>query len=164
MWRSFCPKWSGKGCCVWSELRRFLAIPQKRKLLLAEALLSLLTARLAMLFVPFRSIAAWLGEAGVETPPEAASDQIDVAREISLAIAVMARRVPWDGRCLAQALAATRMLRRRGLEGTVSFGAARLDGEGFSAHAWLRFGPLFVTGGAGRERFKIFTTFARRVS
>ena len=74
----------------------------------------------------------------------------------------LGRRVPWDGRCLAQALAATGMMRRRGLEGTVSFGAGRGDRAQFSAHAWVRFGSTLVTGGAGHERFKAFTTFARR--
>jgi hypothetical protein len=60
------------------------------------------------------------------------------------------------------------MLRRRGLEGTVTFGAGRDGGVGressaeFSAHAWLQLGPCVVTGGPGSERFKTLTTFARR--
>jgi hypothetical protein len=56
------------------------------------------------------------------------------------------------------------MLRRRGLEGTVSFGAGRTEAAEpeFSAHAWLRVGACIVTGGPGRERFKILTTFARK--
>lgn len=115
-----------------------------------------------MACLPFRRIAAWLGTAGEETPAGAADHEILMAQEIGWAVSAVARQVLWDGRCLAQALAATGMLRRRGLEGTVSFGASRDDSAEFTAHAWLRLGPLMVTGGPGHEQFKTFTTFARR--
>jgi hypothetical protein len=147
---------------VWNKLRRLAALPQGRKGLLAEALLALAAARLVMLLVPFRYVAAWLGTAGAETPATATANEIRMAQEVGWAVGVWARRVPWDSRCLAQALAATSMLRRRGLEGTVSFGSGRVDGGGFSAHAWLRLGPHMVTGGPGHDRFKVLTTFARR--
>ena len=132
-------------------------------MLLCEALLALATARAAMFCVPFRRIAAWLGTPGAETPATVGNDEILIAKEIGWAVNVLARRVPWDGRCLAQALAASGMLRRRGLEGTVSFGARRNNADAqFSAHAWLRLGSFMVTGGSGHEEFKRFTTFARR--
>src|SRR4051812_49626446 len=111
-----------------------------------------------MAMLPFRRIAAWLGAPGSESPLTASPDQIRTAREVSWAIGCLARRVPWDGRCLAQALAATGMLRRRGLEGTVSFGADREPSGELTAHAWLRFGPCPITGGSGHERFKILTS------
>lgn len=130
--------------------------------LLGEALFALLMARAAMAFLPFRRIAAWLGTAGVESPATATVEEIKTAQEVGWAVGAVARRVPWDGRCLAQALAATGMLRRRGLEGTVSFGARQSESAEFAAHAWLRMGSCIVTGGAGYEGFKRITTFARR--
>jgi hypothetical protein len=117
-----------------------------------------------MAFLSFRRIAAWLGTPGAESPATATAEEIRVAQEIGWAVNALARRVPWDGRCLAQALAATGMLRRRGLEGTVSFGARRGESAGFEAHAWLRYGSCMVTGGIGHESFQAFTTFARRRS
>jgi hypothetical protein len=138
-------------------------LPFARKRLLGEALLALAVARGAMLCLPFRRIAAWLGTPGALSPGAATEEEIRIAKEIGWAVDVVARRVPWDGRCLAQALAATGMLRRRGLEGTVSFGAGRDEAAtDFGAHAWLQVGPCVVTGGPGRERFKILTTFARK--
>jgi Transglutaminase-like superfamily len=115
-----------------------------------------------MVFLPFRRIAAWLGTPGAESPAAATPDEIRTALEVGWAVLTLARRVPWDGRCLAQALAATGMLRRRGLEGTVSFGARRGESAGFDAHAWLRLGSCLVTGGPGHQGFQTFTTFARR--
>lgn len=135
-----------------------------QKSLLGEALLGLVAARAAMLFLPFRRIAAWLGSPGALGAGVVSEAEILIAREVGWAVGVVARRVPWDGRCLAQALAASWMLRRRGLEGTVSFGAGRAGAAeaGFSAHAWLQVGPCIVTGGPGHERFQRFTTFARK--
>lgn len=147
-----------------SDLKRYARISRPRKRLLWEALAALAIAQIAMASLPFRRIAAWLGTPGAESPATATDEEISTAQEIGWAIGALARRVPWDGRCLAQALAATGMLRRRGLEGTVSFGACRGTLAGFDAHAWLRLGSCMVTGGPGHERFQIFTTFTRRSS
>jgi hypothetical protein len=147
---------------MWNDLKRAARIQASRRQLLGEALIALLIARGAMAFLPFRRIAAWLGTPGAEAPATATAEEICTAQEVGWAVGVVARRVPWDGRCLAQALAAMGMLRRRGLEGTVFFGASKSESAGFDAHAWLRLGSCVVTGGPGHQRFKAFTTFARR--
>jgi hypothetical protein len=149
---------------VWNELNRYRRLPRSRRLLLWEALIALALARLRMVFVSFKQIAAWLGTPGTESPGKATAEQVEVAIEIGWAVYCLARRVPWDSRCLAQALAAKWMLRRRGLESTVTFGADRGKSHGFVAHAWLRFGPCLVTGGVGHERFKTLTSLARKRS
>ena len=147
---------------MWNDLKRAARIPGSRRRLLGEALIALLIARGAMAFLSFRRIAAWLGTPGTESSATATAEEICTAQEVSWAVGVVARRVPWDGRCLTQALAAMGMLRRRGLEGTVYFGASQSESAGFDAHAWLRLGSCVVTGGPGHQRFKAFTTFARR--
>jgi hypothetical protein len=147
---------------VWNELNRYLRLARPRRLLLWEALGAFALARIMMACLPFKRIAAWLGTPGTESALTATAEQVKIAEEIGWAVACLARRIPWDSRCLAQALAATWMLRSRGLEGTVSFGA---DGRGpreFVAHAWLRFGPCLVTGGADYKHFKTFTSLARK--
>lgn len=149
---------------MWNDLKRFSQIPVTRKRLLFEATASLAAARVAMACIPFRRIAAWLGTSGAETTADASLDETRTAEAVGWAVEVMGRRVPWDGRCLARALAATSMLRRRGVEGTVTFGVRDGEAAGFDAHAWLRVGSLVVTGGSGHNRFKTITTFARRQS
>lgn len=134
----------------------------RQKHFLWEAVFALAFARIAMASCPFRRIARWLGTPGAETPVTVTLDEARMAEEVGWAVRAVGRRVPWDARCLAQALAATGMLRRRGIEGTVSFGACEDDLSSFSAHAWLRVGSCMVTGGEEHERFNIFTTFARR--
>lgn len=147
---------------MWSDLRRYRRAPSARKRLLWEALVALAIARIVTACLPFRRTAAWLGTPGAESPATATPEQMRTAEEVGWAVGVLGRRVPWDGRCLAQALAAMGMLRRRGLEGTVTFGVRQGQAAGFDAHAWLRMGSCIVTGGSGHKDFKAFTTFARK--
>jgi hypothetical protein len=147
---------------MWSSFERYWRLPPERKKLLCEALAALALARLAMAFLPFRRIAAWLGTPGTESAQRLTKEQTLTAEAVGWAVGAVGHRVPWDGRCLAQALAASGMLRRRGMEGTVSFGVRRGESAGFDAHAWLRIGSCIVTGGPAHEQFKAFTTFARK--
>ena len=149
---------------MWNEVNRYRRLPRTRLLLLWEALIALALSRFVMLLLPFRLTSAWLGTPGTESPRNATAEQIEVATEIGWAIGCLTRRIPWDSRCLAQALAATWMLRRRKLESTVSFGANHEESRDFIAHAWLRFGPCLVTGAVGHERFKTLTSITRKRS
>jgi transglutaminase-like putative cysteine protease len=146
---------------VWSDFKRYGRISPAQRSLLWEAFAFLAIARMAMACVPFRRIARWLGTPGAETPAAVTSEIATTAEMVGWAVSALGPRVPWDGRCLAQALAAAAMLRRRGVEGTVSFGVREGESAGFTAHAWLRVGSRVVTGGAGHEGYKAFTTFAR---
>lgn len=146
---------------MWNELKRYRGISREQRSLLWEAVASLACARIAMAFLPFRRVAAWLGTPGAQSPAVVRPEEARKAEFIGWAVSALGRRVPWDGRCLAQALAATAMLRRRGVEGTVSFGVREGESAGFEAHAWLRVGQRVITGGGVHERFKAFTTFAR---
>lgn len=146
---------------MWSDLKRYGRTTRAQRRLLWEAIAALAMARIALACVPFSRIAAWLGTSGAESPAVVTAEHAQAAEAVGWAVSALARRVPWDGRCFAQALAATAMLRRRGVDGTVSFGVCEGAASGFEAHAWLRVGARMVTGGAGYERFKAFTTFAR---
>ncbi len=125
--------------------------------LLVEATLRLAAARMALLLVPFRLVSRHLGVPRRET----AQDQGDRAllRRVSWAIGAVSRRAPWRCKCMEQGIAAKMMLRRRRLANTLYLGVARGDQQ-IEAHAWLRSGTVYVTGGAGRERFSVVSTFA----
>jgi hypothetical protein len=52
------------------------------------------------------------------------------------------------------------MLKCRGVHSTLYLGVAKEGEKGLSAHAWLRSGTLVLTGGPGKERFTVISTFA----
>lgn len=134
--------------------------------LLVEVFALLGAARLVLRLVPFRRLARRLGPLQSETSMEALPDQLAQAQRVRLAIARIAPRTLWESNCFPQALAAKFWLKRRGIPSTLYLGVAlnkadvaAPDAPGMEAHAWLRCGPLVVTGARGSERFTVVARF-----
>jgi hypothetical protein len=108
---------------MWNDLKRAARIPGSRRRLLWEALIALLIARCAMAFLPFRRIAAWLGTPGAESSGhgDGRGNPLGARGRLGSGRCGAPGAVGWALPC--QVLAAMGMLRRRGLEGTVCFGA-----------------------------------------
>lgn len=149
---------------MWSKAARFVRQPPAPRGLLLEALLALFVARVVLLFIPFRRIAAWMGAVGAESAVVAPAEKEAAAAQVGHAVVTIARHVPWDSRCLAQALAGAWMLNRRGLCGTLYFGLKKDEQAPFAAHAWLRYGGRYVTGGNGHKTFRVIASFSRGVN
>lgn len=115
------------------------------RLLLAEAGLFLALARLVLL-LPFSWIAARLGRSGVESGSPLRPGDERRARRVAWAVEAAALRVPFAAVCLPQAIAAKLMLGWRGISTTLHLGVRRSDNTGLAAHAWLRSGPILLTG------------------
>lgn len=135
------------------RLRRLGQIDNRRRLLLAEASVWLLLARLALVLIPFPWLARHLG---AFVPPEKARamqadwpcspDSVATAEIVGWAVTRAARHVPFKAVCLPQAIAARIMLKRRGVASVMHFGAARGETKPLDAHAWLDAAGVEVTG------------------
>jgi len=128
--------------------------------LLAEAGGWLVAARLAVWFVPFRRLAAGLGDKMVESPAAENEVQRATVAPIGWAVQGLGRRLPWMSQCLVQAVAATWMLQRRRIPSTLYFGLAKDVSGQLEAHAWVRSGTQVLTGARGRDAFTVVATFA----
>ena len=83
------------------------------------------------------------------------------AYRIGWAVRTMARRTPWNSNCLAQAIAAKRMLRRRRIACTLYLGLAKDAKDELAAHAWLRCGNRILTGGRSSQwQYTVVSTFS----
>jgi hypothetical protein len=132
--------------------------PDKRLLLETVALLAL--TRLAVLLLPFRCVARTLGKETAQTPEQEDAVHGRQIRRVAAMIRRTARHVPWTSKCLDQAVTARFMLARRGISTTTYFGVKNDTNGQLEAHAWLRSGTLYVTGGDTRSRFTIINSFA----
>lgn len=144
------------------RLRKFFRRGWRDRLVFFEALLRLAWAKLLIHTIPFRWLAARLGRAQAETPSAVTPAERAVAVKVSWAVQTAARYVPFGFVCLPQAVAAQRMLRRRGVATTLYLGVA-LDPakrEALQAHAWLRAGDKIVTGESEAARHRVLATFA----
>ena len=132
-------------------LRRFGEVGGHRRALVAEAVAWLWLARLALILIPFPTIAKRLGtfvppsdERAVRARTRTA--QAELAAEIGWAVTRSARYVPFNAVCLPQAMAARMMLKRRGVASVMHFGAAKGKDKPLDAHAWLDAAGVEVTG------------------
>lgn len=125
---------------------------------LLEACMGLLRARWQLTRLPFRPLVPTLGVLGMESPREGDAWQAPLVREVRWAVQGIARRLPGRCTCLVMAIAARHMLARRGLSCTLYLGVSGAAG-GVTAHAWLRCGSLYVTGGEGRDGFAVVACF-----
>lgn len=118
-------------------------------------------ARLALLSVPFRQIAPWLGQ-NLQTAaitPLATTRQIAQARHIGRAVQTAARYTPWESKCLAQAMVARALLGIKRLPYALYLGVRKEGETGLAAHAWVCTGRLAVTGGHSFGQFTVVGTF-----
>ena len=143
-----------------SSWRRAIDLSWADRFLLAEAFARLGVVRLMVVALPFRVIAKRLGELQTETPRDDDPSTFDKVRRVRWAILAASRRAPWRCKCLEHGIAAKLMLQARGIPSTLYLGVAR--GEGIEAHAWLRCGSHFVSGGDGANRFSIVSKFGAR--
>jgi hypothetical protein len=118
--------------------------------LFLEAWICLSLAKLLIIFLPFKKIAALIGKPQIESPKEFYTD--NKIRDIELAVIRGIKYVFFSSKCYDQALATTFMLKRRKISSTIYFGLHK-EAERLSAHAWVRCGEKIVSGRLGHERF-----------
>lgn len=143
------------------SLRTWQRLDWRRRRLLLEAVMTLPLAGVILRLVPFKHVAAWLGNPGRETQSELGERETRIGTEIGWAVRAAALRLPGRPKCLAQGLAAAAMARHHRVPVTLYLGVARQDGNGLEAHAWVRCGGQVVTGRVGHRRFQVVERFAR---
>ena len=122
-----------------------------------EAFILLHISKFAILFFPFKKIAAHIGKLQTETAHEKIfSEKI---QQVEQAINRASRFTIHDSKCYDKALTCKYMLNRRKLSATLYFGLAKENGLALSAHAWVRCGSRIVTGRAGVENYTAIACF-----
>lgn len=123
--------------------------------LVLQATWWLFIANLLLWCVPFRWIKPMLkARWGKQTHPP--SEPVVTLGRI---IRKVAHRAPWRTTCLVQALAGKIMLARHGFRSFVFIGVAKDRDQQVAAHAWLKCGDIYVTGGAERAQFNAVAGF-----
>ena len=125
----------------------------ERRGLTVKALFWVTISRLRIRFVSSNKLHNYLGEKGKSTPEdvEFTSQERKHIRWVMEKTARVANRLPWENKCLVRAMVAQRLLREYGLASTLYLGVGRDEEKNMAAHAWVRCGPYYVTGGDGKD-------------
>ena len=106
--------------------------------------------------VPAGRLCRRWGREDAESPWEESFETYRRAAWISRIVNKVCDKTPWESKCLVRALTARSLLHKRRIASTLYLGCGMEDGK-MVAHAWLRCGEIYVTGGDGGN----YTTVAR---
>ncbi|MBE5937538.1 MAG: lasso peptide biosynthesis B2 protein [Lachnospiraceae bacterium] len=90
------------------------------------------------------------GFEGEESPDDEAMENYRYAKAVSMCVNHVCNKTAWESKCLVRALTAQKLLKRKGIQSTMYLGCGMDEGK-MVAHAWLRCGRMYVTGGNGEE-------------
>ena len=144
------------------KVKTLLLLERQDKLLIIEAFLLTGIFRIVVLIIPFKKYKKYIGIYNEETPLEINKKEYRIIKRIAWAVNSVSKITPWESKCLVQALTAQRMLKRRKVISTIYFGLNKGTENNMQAHAWLRCGQIYVTGGHNKNGFKEVARFAIR--
>jgi hypothetical protein len=136
-----------------NKVKIFYSLPTASKILLIEAVFYSALARLIIILIPFKRYKKFMGIHNEETPLETDFKNHKTINKVSWAVAAVCTRTPWQSKCLVQALTAQRILKKRNIGSTLYLGVNKGWHNKIEAHAWLRCGKVFVTGGYYRNDY-----------
>lgn len=90
------------------------------------------------------------GEEGKESKETESREVYKYAASVSRIVNRICEKAPWESKCLVRALTAQKILKKNGIHSTMYLGCGLKEGK-MVAHAWLRCGEMYVTGGNGAE-------------
>ena len=155
------------------KVARFFRLPAFERRLFIEALFWCGLARLVILLLPFRIYARLMGKPHAELKEKDESSETNKTleaatrsslEEIGRAVRRAGRHAPWKTRksrktrCLVEAIAAKRMLKRRKINCRIYLGVAR-ENDRMIAHAWLQSGNIILTGNKNLNTFTVVSIF-----
>ena len=134
-------------------IKTFHEFPRIAKIMTIKTLLLSAWYRFRILTVPFERLAKKMGIKDHESSQLQEKDNYIVW--VHRVVEAVSRHTPWESNCFVKALTAKRLLNRKGYKATIYMGVGK-DNEGkLIAHAWLRCGLFYVTGGNGTLNYAV---------
>jgi hypothetical protein len=140
---------------AYSKIKTFINLPQKAKMLFAEAWTLSCIARI-LSFMPLKWYSGWLGKyMGDVIENKKATTNLQAIKK---AIKLSAKYSFFKPKCLVDAITAKKMLDFRKQNAIIYFGVALNDSE-LKAHAWVESNGIIIAGEAQASRFKPVSWF-----
>lgn len=130
-----------------ADIKNFFKYNKHKKLTVAVWILTAYN-RFRIRFIPMKLLRRSFGEEGRESAREATEDEYRYSHLIMKHVNHSAENTPWESKCLVRALTAQRLLKRKNIHTTLYLGVGNENNK-MRAHAWLRMGEVYVTGGDG---------------
>ena len=131
------------------KIKTFLfKVSMEDKLLFLEAFFLTGIMRFKILKKPFNKLKKEMGTYNKESKEDAELVEYKVCKKIRWIVTTISKYTPWESLCLVQALTVQKMLKKRNISTTIYLGVNKSNNE-MNAHAWIRCGRMYITGGNG---------------
>lgn len=127
----------------------FIRLNHEKKMTL-QAYMYAAFYRICILTIPMTKLEKMLGERGEESCEEESREHVRMAKLVRFHVNRVASHTPWESKCLVRAMTARKLLEKHHISSTLYLGVGKENGK-MVAHAWLRSGRLYVTGGNGSQ-------------
>ena len=135
-------------------LQRWMELSIGERLIFVQALFLLPLVGLVLRLGRYQSVLSALQKATPMKERRSKADPLREARRTAELVNAAARRGLYDATCLRRSL--WWMLRRRGIDSQLRIGA-RMEGENFSAHAWVEYQDKVINDSPDvRKQYAIF--------
>ena len=123
-------------------------ISMEDKLLFLEAFFLTGIMRFKILKKPFNKLKEEMGTYNKESKEDVDLSEYRICNKERWIVTTISKYTPWESLCLVQALTVQKMLKKRNISTTIYLGVNKLNNE-MKAHAWIRCGKMYITGGNG---------------
>lgn len=106
--------------------------------------------RFKILTSPMSKIEKKMGVKGEESADELEIETQKEALRIGRRVEYTAKITPWTSNCFVKALTTSKLLKEKKISHTIYFGVGN-ENDKMVAHAWVRSGKIYITGGNGKE-------------
>lgn len=120
----------------------------KSKKMTVEAYIYAGWYRFCILVFKPKKLQKYWGEEGRESSAEEINKNYHVAAHVGQIVNRYCNKTMWESKCLVRALTAQKLLSKRNIHTTLYLGCGK-ENDKMVAHAWLRCGEMYVTGGNG---------------
>lgn len=104
--------------------------------------------RMMILIFPMKTLMKFMGALNEESKSEESEESYKQATLITIIVNKVCRLTPWQSKCLVRALTIRHFLKQRSISSTLYLGVGK-DDSNMIAHAWLRSGDYYISGGNG---------------
>ena len=134
-----------------NKLKKIINLPLNRKIIILEAVFWLPVMKFIIHFIPMKIYTPFiLGEVLKVTSENEIRNKEQLFENMKWGINLVSEKMPWNKKCFAMAATAKIMLRYRGINSTLYLGLSKKENQRLGAHAWLRAGNFYITGGDGK--------------
>ena len=110
--------------------------------------------------LPFRKLHNSLGKKGKLLTFDLTEHDISELKQVNLAFRRVKKYFPIPIKCLASALTAKKILKKKGYKSIIHIGLSRQTQKNIAAHAWLSCGDIIITGIEEKKKFKELVFFS----